>query len=153
MHSEAYDNYDMGPLHVGFSFRFEPYTSFLCHVLVSVMVLTFCFQVPMMLPFSLVGAQPFGFVTLWPFRVYSWQAYMPHDDSLWPMLGVHWVAAPSNALSRAELFAAHSADPSHSINMVGHSFGGSSGSLLIPLPSPHGRELSFFPGSLHPVTQ
>ena len=82
MPSQAYAKYAMGSLCVIFSFRVEHPKNSLCDVLVSVMVFAFCFQVPMWLPCSPVMAQPSGFATLQPFRVYPWQAYVPPDDGL-----------------------------------------------------------------------
>ena len=43
--SQTYASYAMGTVQVSFSFRIEPPTDSLCHVLVSVMVFAFCFWV------------------------------------------------------------------------------------------------------------
>ena len=56
-------------------------------------------------------AQLLGFSMLQPYGVYPLQAYVPHDDGLWSLPGVHWVAAPSAASSRGNLHATHSAVP------------------------------------------
>ena len=34
------------------------------------------------------GDQLWGFATLQPFRVYTWQTYVPPDDGMWHMPGV-----------------------------------------------------------------
>ena len=60
MPSQVYANYAMGPLQVRFSFRAEPSLGLLCHVLVSVMVVAFCFQVLLWLPCSLWGINHWG---------------------------------------------------------------------------------------------
>ena len=49
------------------------------------MVFAFCFQVPTWLPYSPVGAQPLGFASPHPFKVYPWQAYVPPVNGPWPM--------------------------------------------------------------------
>ena len=85
---ERNDIYAMGPLQVSFSFRVELPTDSLCHVFVSLMVFASCFQVPMWLSCSPMGAQPLGFATLQLFRVYPWQAYDPCGNGLWPTPGV-----------------------------------------------------------------
>ena len=77
MPSEVYANYAMGPLQVSVSFRFKPPNDFLCHMLVSAMVFALCLQVPMWLSCLPMGTEPLGFETLQPFRVYTWQAYVP----------------------------------------------------------------------------
>ena len=84
----------MGPLQVGFSFRAELPSDFLCHVLVSVMVFAFCFHVPMWPSCSPRGAQLWGHATQQTFGDYPWQAYIPPGNGLHPMPGVHNVAAP-----------------------------------------------------------
>ena len=61
--SQAYANYAMGHPLVSFSFRVEHPTNSLCHLLVSVMVFTFSFQVPIWFLCSPVGAQPLGFAS------------------------------------------------------------------------------------------
>ena len=73
-------------------FLFQSWGSqqFLWHVLVSLMVFIFCFQVAMF-PY---GDSTIGVATPPPFRVYPWQAYVYPGDGLWPTWGVHWVAAP-----------------------------------------------------------
>ena len=53
------------------------------------------------------GTHLLGFVMLQSFIVYHWQAYVPPDDSLWPMSVVHWVTASSGE----EVHATHSAVP------------------------------------------
>ena len=58
MPSQAFVNYTMGPLLVSFSFRGNPPTNSLCHMLVSVMVFAFCCQIPILLPCSPKGVQP-----------------------------------------------------------------------------------------------
>ena len=90
----------MGAPQVSFSFRVESSTTFLCYILVYVMVFAYCFQVPMWLPCSPLGAQPLGFAASQPFPVYPWQAYMPPGDGQWPIPGVLHVAAPTTAVSR-----------------------------------------------------
>ena len=77
--------------------------------LLSVMVFGLCFQAPMWLPCSPTGAQSLRFVPLQHFSIYPWQAYVPPDDGLWLMPGVHGVAAYPTALSRKEPPATHSA--------------------------------------------
>ena len=52
MPSQAYTNYVLVSPQVMFSFRVEPYTNSLCHMLVSVMVFAVCFQLPMWLSCS-----------------------------------------------------------------------------------------------------
>ena len=68
MPSQAYGSYAIGPPKVSLSFRVDPPANF--SILVSVMVSDFCFQVPMWLPSSPVGAQPLGFAPLQLFIVY-----------------------------------------------------------------------------------
>ena len=82
------------------------------------MMFAFCFQVPIWLPSSTIGAKSQGFVTLQPFRVYPWQAYVHPGDGLWPMPGVQLVVTPPTALSWRELHVTHSAVSSNSIYMV-----------------------------------
>ena len=53
-----------------------------------------------MLPSSPKGTQPLRIVTLQPFGVYPWQAYVPPGDGMWPMPGVHIVADPPTTLSQ-----------------------------------------------------
>ena len=58
--SQAYAHYAMGPPQVSFSFRVEPPNDSLCHMLLSVMVFAFCFQVPKWLPCSLMRFNHWG---------------------------------------------------------------------------------------------
>ena len=75
---EGYVIYAMDPPQVIFLFQGLACHRFLCHVLVSVMVFAFCFQAPMWLPCSPIGAQPLGFATPQPFRVYlRMNMYLP----------------------------------------------------------------------------
>ena len=60
------------------------------------------------------------------------------------------MVAPSTALNRGELHATHSAVPSHSFYMVGHTALGAQQRHLIPLPSLHGGEGSSFQGYVPP---
>ena len=61
MPSQTYANYAIGPLQVSFSFRFEPPTDSIYHMLVSVMVFAFHFQIPVSLKCSLMEALLLGF--------------------------------------------------------------------------------------------
>ena len=70
------------------------------------MVYAFCFQVPCWMLYSPIGAQPLGFSPLQPFGVYPWQALVCPGDGHWSILGMHWLAAPSTALGRGDLYAA-----------------------------------------------
>ena len=63
MPSWAYANYAMGTPKIIFSFKVEPPNNFSCHVLASVMVFTFCSQVPMCLSCSPMEAQLLGSAT------------------------------------------------------------------------------------------
>ena len=74
----------------------------------------------MWLSCSPMGAQPLGFVTLQPFRVYPLQAYMPSDEGLWLTPGVHWVAVPPATLNRGSFLLLIQQSLSYSSNMVGH---------------------------------
>ena len=96
-----------------FPFQIWSSCQFICHMLVSAIMVTLCFHVPMWLPCLQMGAEPLGFATPQPFRVYPWQAYkyMPPGDGLWPRLGLHWVAASSTAWSRGSLFYSLSCPP------------------------------------------
>ena len=89
------------------------------------MVVVFCFQVPRWQSCSPVGDQPLRFARLQPFGVYPWQAYVPPSDGLWPMPGVHQVAAPLTALSRVGTFLLliQLSQPFHQYNGA-YSFGG-----------------------------
>ena len=60
------------------------------------------------------------FVTPQPFGVYPWQVYLDPGDGLWPMPGVHWVAAPPTALSRGSFMLLMQWFPSYSIYVLGH---------------------------------
>ena len=57
------------------------------------------------------GAQSLEFAPLQPFRAYLWQAYMQSGEGHLPMPGMHWVAAPSTALSRGSLLLLISCTP------------------------------------------
>ena len=57
-------------------------------MLVLVMVFAFCFQVPMSLPCSPMGAHLFGHAMQQPYGLYLWQVYVPPGDGLWPTPGV-----------------------------------------------------------------
>ena len=96
------------------------------------------------MPYSPMGAQPFGFAPWQPFGVYPWQAYVQPGDGHQSTPGMHRVAAPSATLGRVEPSATHSAVP-QPIGGV-YSLGGSIESHLIPLPSQHDGEGSSFPG-------
>ena len=52
------------------------------------MVFAFCFQVPMWLPCSEMGAQLLGFAMPHPYGVYPYQAYVSPGHGLWPIPGV-----------------------------------------------------------------
>ena len=69
--SQAYVNYVMGPPWVSFSFRTQPSTHSLFHMLVSFMMFAFCFHGPMWLPCSLMVAQHLRFATLQLFVEYT----------------------------------------------------------------------------------
>ena len=60
MPCQAYASYAMGPPQAHYSFRFEHPIGSLCHVLVSVLVFAFYFQVPMWLSCSPMGDQLWG---------------------------------------------------------------------------------------------
>ena len=60
MPSQAYANYAMGPLQVSILFQIWASHWFICHMLVSVMLFAFCFQVSMSLPCSLMGLKCWG---------------------------------------------------------------------------------------------
>ena len=83
-----------------FSFRFESLMDFL--ILVSVMVFTFSFQIPVCLPCSPVGLQPLWFALPQCLGVYLMWAYVPLGAGPWSIPGVHLVAAPSTILSMLE---------------------------------------------------
>ena len=89
-------------------------------MLVSVMVHAFCFQVPFLMPYSPMGAQPLGFALLQPFRVYPWQAYVHPGDGNWPRPWMHWVGAPFTALSRRSLMLLSQLFSCHPSNIMGH---------------------------------
>ena len=78
----AYANYAMGAPQVGFSFRAEPSTVF--YMFGSVLVHTFCFQVPDWMLYSPLGAQVLGFAPFKPFGVFPWQAYVQPGNGHWP---------------------------------------------------------------------
>ena len=56
---------------------------------VIVMVVAFCFQVPMWLPYSPLRTQQVAFAVPQPYGVYPRQAYVPPGDGLWPTPGFH----------------------------------------------------------------
>ena len=56
---------------------------------------------------SPTGAQLLRFAMPQHYGVYPWQAYVPPGDDLWPMSGMHWVAATSTALSSGVLHTNH----------------------------------------------
>ena len=85
---QAYANYAMGPLHVGFTFRVEAPTIF--YVFVSILVYAFYFKVPSWIPLSPMGAQPLGFVPLQPFGAYPWQVCVQLGDGHWATEGMHF---------------------------------------------------------------
>ena len=89
-------------------------------MLMSVMVFALCFQVPMWLPCSQIGAQPLWFLAPQLFGIYPWQAYVPPWDDLWLMPGVGQGATPSTALSMRSFMLLIQLSPSHSIHIVGH---------------------------------
>ena len=136
MATQAYANNAMGTLQVSFSFKVEPPTDSLCHMLVSVMVFDFCFQVSMWL-------QLLGFITPQPFGVYPWHAYVPHGDGLWSMPGMPLMAA----LSSMEYQATHTYVP-QSFHQYGGAYSLAECHLILP-PYPHGGGRSF-PGSTLP---
>ena len=68
--SQVYARYAMGLPQVSFSVEPPSDSSVMC--LVSAMVFGCCFQVPIWLPCSSVGAYLLGFVTPQPFGVYPW---------------------------------------------------------------------------------
>ena len=143
----TYANYAMDSPQVGFIFRVECPTVLYITCLVSVLVCAFYIQVPCWMPYSSLGAQPFGFAPLQPPGVYPWQAYVQPGEGHWSTRGMHRVAAPSTTLSRGSLNATQSAVSHHLIYMVGHTaLGGLVESHPIPPPSLHGGEGSSFPG-------
>ena len=73
---QAYANYAIGSLQVGFFFKVEPSTILYIICLVSVLMSAFYFQVPCWMPYSPLGAQPLGFAPLQPLGAYTWQAYV-----------------------------------------------------------------------------
>ena len=120
-------------------------------MLVSVMVFPFCFQVLIWMPFSQMGAQLLGFASTQPFRVYPWKACVPPGAGPWPTPGVHWIPAPSTALSRDSLLLLSQLPSRHLINMVWHTaLKGSPGSHSIPLTSLHDGEWFSLPGFVLP---
>ena len=91
------------------------------------------------------GAQPLEFAPLQFFRAYQWQAYVYSGVGHWPLSEMHYVTAPSNALSRGKPYPTQSAvlQPFQQYGVT-YSFGAWQ-SHPIPLPSLHGREGSYFP--------
>ena len=116
---QAYANYAMSLLQVGFSFRFGSPTVCL-YVLVSVLVYALCFHVPCWMAYKPMGAQPLEFAPLQPFGAYPWQAYVDPGDGHCPTPGMHLVAAPSTALSRGGLLLLNQWFFSQFIFIVGH---------------------------------
>ena len=116
-----------------------------------VMVFAICLQVlmwPTLLP---VGAHPLGFVTLYPFRVYPLQTYVPSGTGSMAYARVHWVAAPSTAFSRGKPPATQLVlQPFNSVGL-GIQLRGLAESHPIPLPFIHGGVSSFL-GSFHLMT-
>ena len=102
-------------------------------MLVSVIVFEYCFCIPMWMPCSPVEAQASGFAPPQPYRAYPFQAYVPHGDGLWPMPGVHQVAASSTALSRGNLMLLRQLSTSQPNSMLGHTALGYQQSYPIPL--------------------
>ena len=102
------------------------------------MVFAFCF--PSGCHVHLWGAQPLGFVTRQPFRLYPWQSYVPPANGLLHML----------VLSQGEPPATHFTVPSLSSNKVEHTALGAWQSDLIPLPFLHGGVGLFSQVVLHP---
>ena len=85
---KAYANYVMGS-HV--SFFFQNWSSHLLHYVCNFMVFTFCFQIPMWLPYSPMVAQPLQLAAPQLFRVYPWQAYVLPCAGPWQLPRVHHV--------------------------------------------------------------
>ena len=103
----------------------------------------------MWLPFSPIGANPFWFATSQPFGVYTWQAYVPSHDCLWPMPGMHQVTAPLTASSKGVHPATHLTIP-QPFQQYGETYRfGAQQSHLIAQPSLQGVEGSFL-GSAPP---
>ena len=98
-------------------FLFQSWAShqLLCHVFGVCTLLSN----PLVATLSPVGAQPLEFVILQPYETYPWQAYVPPGYGLWPMPGVHWVAAHLTASSQGDPSATNPTAASHSSNIFG----------------------------------
>ena len=139
MPSQVYANYAMVPPQVSFSFRVESSIDFLCHVLVSVIIFAFCFQVPMLLPCSVVGVNPLGFQhcnpsehTLGRHICLLLMACSPCQQcNEWLLLPLLGVEGSFMLLIQLSL--------SHSNNMVEHTTLGTWQSHLIHLPTLHDK--------------
>ena len=130
-----------------FLFKVELPTILYIICLVSVLVSAFCFLVPCWMQYSALEVPLLGFAPLQPLGGYLWQAYVQLINGHQPTLTMHWVVAPSTALSKKEPSATQSAIPQPSHLYGGaDSFGGLAESHLIPPPSLHGGEGSSFLG-------
>ena len=107
-------------LQMSFLFQGEAFHGFLCHVLLSVMVFSFCFQVPMWLPCSTMEAQLLGFARLQLFGLYPWQAYVPLSDGLWPTRLVHCMPLLSLLQVGRSFMLLLQVYHSHSTSIMGH---------------------------------
>ena len=138
MPSQAYANCAMGYPLVSFTFRVESSKDFLCHVLVSVMVFAFCFQIPMSLPCS-----PLGGLNHWsvqhcnPLEYTLSRQLWPPDDCLWPIPGcTEWLHLPLSLVGGGYGYA-FSCPQAIPFLPMGHTALGIS-NHLIPPPSLHG---------------
>ena len=87
------------------------------------------------------------------FRAYHWQAYVSSGVGLWPMLGVHRVAAVQLLSVRGCLLLLKWLYSSHSINIVVHTaLGISRVTQSLHLPYMVGRDVVLQVG-VHPMTQ
>ena len=142
---QAYTNYAMGPSQAGFSFRVGPPT--ILYFCMSDVCSGVCFLLSgaTLDAISPTGAQLLGFAQLQPFGACPGHAYVQPGSGHQPTPCMHRVAAPSTALSRGSLLLL-SLLPHKPVQLyVGeYSFGSLAESQLIPPPSLHGEEVSFF---------